>query len=69
VVLNVGMKVFKQVKVDTYNDHNDNSLIDAYTKRPMNMVHLSLIDVARSWSYDKCCHDDKWLPRKNEAIV
>ena len=32
VVLNVGMKVFKQVQVDTYNADNDNSLIDAYTK-------------------------------------
>ena len=32
VVLNVGMKVFKQVQVETYNDDNDNSLIDAYTK-------------------------------------
>ena len=32
VVLNVGMKVFKQVQVETYNADNDNSLIDAYTK-------------------------------------
>ena len=32
VVLNVCMKVFKQVQVDTYNVDNNNSLIDAYTK-------------------------------------
>ena len=53
VVLNVGMKVFKQVQVDTYNADNDNSLIDAYTKRPKNMEELTLIDVAKYWSYDK----------------
>ena len=31
-ILIVGMKVFKQVQIDTYNADNDNSLIDAYTK-------------------------------------
>ena len=50
VVLNVGMKVFKQVQVDAYNADNDNSLIDAYTKRPKNMEELTLIDVAKYWS-------------------
>ena len=29
VVLNVGMKVFKQVQVDTYNADNDKAMIDA----------------------------------------
>jgi hypothetical protein len=29
--------------------YNDNFLIDAYTKRPMNMAHLPLIDATRSW--------------------
>ena len=53
VVLNVGMKVFKQVQVETYNADNDNSLIDAYTKRPENMEQLTLIDVAKYWSYEK----------------
>ena len=47
------MKVFKQVHVDTYNVNNYNSLIDAYTKRPENMEQLTLIDVAKYWSYDK----------------
>ena len=46
------MKVFKQVQVDAYNADNDNSLIDAYTKRPKNMEELTLIDVAKYWSYD-----------------
>ena len=53
VVLNVGMKVFKQVQVETYNADNNNSLIDAYTKRLENMEQLTLIDVAKYWSYDK----------------
>ena len=47
LVLNVGMKVFKQIQVDTYNPDNDNSLIDAYTKRPENMEQLRLTDVAK----------------------
>ena len=62
VVLNVGMKVFKQVQVETYNADNDNSLIDAYTKRPENMEQLTLIDVAKYWSYDKRRRGEKWLP-------
>ena len=62
VVLNVGMKVFKQVQVETYNVDNDNSLIDAYTNRPENMEQLTLIDVAKYWSYDKHRRGGKWLP-------
>ena len=69
VVVNVGRKVFKQVKVDANHDHNENSLIEAYTKRPIEMESLPLIEVARSWSYDKRRHGDKWLPRINTAIV
>ena len=69
IVLNVGMKVFKQVQVGTYNADNDNSLIDAYTKRPVHMEHLPLIDVAKSWSYDKRRRGEKWLPRRDAAIV
>jgi len=69
IILNVGIKGFKQVKVDEYNDHNDNSLIDAYRKIPMRMEHLSLIEAARSWSYDKHHHDEKWLPLNNTTIV
>ena len=69
IVLNVGINVFKQVKVDENNDHNDNSLIDAYRKRPVSMEHLSLIEASRSWSYDKRRRDEKWLPRDNVAIV
>ena len=61
VVLNVDMKVFKQVQAETYNADNDNSLIDAYTKRPENMEELTLIDVAKYWSYDKRRHGGKWL--------
>ena len=37
---------FQKLQVDTYNADNDNSLIDAYTKRPKNMEELTLIDVA-----------------------
>ena len=62
VVLNVGMKVLKQVQVETYNTDNDNSLIDAYTKRLENMEQLTLIDVAKYWSYDKRRWGEKWLP-------
>ena len=69
VVLNVGMKVFKQVQVETYNDENDNSLINAYTKRLKNMEQLTLIDVEKYWSYDKCRWGGKWLPRSNASIV
>ena len=61
LVLNVGMKLFKQVKVDTYNANNDNSLIDAYTKRPKNMEELTLLDIAKYWSYDKYRRGEKWL--------
>jgi hypothetical protein len=35
-------------QVDKDIDHNDNYFIDVYTKRPMNMLYLPLIDVARS---------------------
>ena len=66
VVLNVGMKVYKQVKANTY---DIDLLINAYTKRPVNMGHLCLIDVARSWSYDKHRRGEKWLPQKTWAIV
>ena len=69
VVLNVAMKVFKQVQVDTYNVDNDNYLIDAYTKRPKNMEELTLIDVAKYWSYDKRRRGGKWLQRRNASIV
>jgi len=37
VVLNVGMKVYKQVQANTYNAENNNSLINAYTKRAIDM--------------------------------
>ena len=63
------MKVFKQVQVETYNADNDNSLIYAYTKRPENMEQLTLIDVAKYWSYDKRRQGGKWLPRSNASIV
>jgi len=69
VVLNVGRKVFKQVQIETYDADNDNSLIDAYTKRPAHIEHLALIDVAKTWSYDKHRHGEKWLEWKNGAIV
>ena len=62
VVLNVGMKVFKQVQVETYNGDNDNSLIDAYTKRAENMEQITLIDATKYWSYDKRRWGEKWLP-------
>jgi len=57
------------VKTNTFNGENDNSLINAYTKRRMEMDHLSLIDVVRSRSYDKHRRGDKWLPHKTWAIV
>ena len=44
---------FQKVQVETYNANNNNSLIDAYTKRPENMEQLTLIDVEKYWSYDK----------------
>ncbi len=59
IILNVGMNFFKQVQVGTYNADNDNSLIDAYSKRPVDMERLPLIDVAKSWSYDKRRHGEK----------
>jgi hypothetical protein len=69
VVLNIGKKVFKQVKIDTYNVDIDIYLIDAYTNRPTHIEHLALIDVTKSWSYDKHRHGEKWLPWKNASIV
>ncbi len=53
IVLNVGMKVFKQVQVGTYNVDNDNSPVDSYTKQHVHIDHLPLIDVKKSWSYYK----------------
>jgi hypothetical protein len=37
--------------------------------RHVDKEHLGLIDVARSWSYEKCRKDEKWLPRRIGAIV
>ena len=33
------------------------------------MEHLPLIDVAKSWSYDNRRCGEKWLPRRDAAIV
>jgi len=69
VILNIRMKVFKQVQCGTYNANNDNYLLNAYTNRPMNMENLPLIDTKRSWMYDKHRYDDKWLPWNSVAII
>ena len=72
VSLNVGPKVFKEVEkgYEEETKREGKSLIDGYIQRPLTMETLSLIDVARSWTYNlRRKSQIKWNARKNAAIV
>jgi len=69
VSLNVGRKVFRKISRDGLHCSSENTFVQNYQKRPSFLDHLSLIETARSWTYESSRKKDPWRPRDAHAIV
>lgn len=68
-MVDFGHNVFEGFGVEKI-ERESKSLIDGYIQRSLTMETLSLIDVARSWTYNpRRKNEIKWNARKNAAIV
>jgi ATP-dependent DNA helicase PIF1 len=67
--LNVGRKVFKKVSNDPHPFSSPDSFLEIYQNRPSFLDHLSMIEIARSWTFDGKRKKEPWKHRYVHAIV
>lgn len=67
--LNVGRKFFRKISRDGLQCSSENTFIQYYHNKPVFLEHLSLIETARSWTFDSKHKQDPWKARDVHAIV
>ena len=67
--LNVNQKNYKCVSSDNPTSFTSTNFIDAYLSCPSALHSISLIEAARSWSYNAHRKKEKWKPRDPPTIV
>ena len=69
VSLNVGRKVFRKISRDGMQFSSENTFFQHYQKRPFSLEHLSLIEIARSWTFDNKHKKYPWKPKDVHVLV
>ena len=67
--LNVSKKLYRCLAPTTSTSYPSPHFIHAYISHPPRLQSTSLIEVARSWSYDSHRKTNKWRLRDPKAIV
>ena len=69
ISLNVSQKIIMRLPQTNTTSTTSPHIIDTYIQCPSTLESTSLIEVARSWSYDPHCKTNKWKQRPTKAII